>query len=450
MLIWFATIATLGVMHLVQYPGVLYALNPLYGVRLFLDHHWAAFVALAAVVLAVTGAEALYADIGHFGRRPIQIAWISLVLPALVLNYFGQGALILRDPRTVSNPFYLLAPSWAWYPLLILATMATVIASQAVISGAFSLSRQAVHLGYLPRLQILHTSEQEIGQVYVPRVNWLLMVIVALTVVGFGSSSALAGAYGIAVTGTEAITSVLAYTVARRRWGWSRPAALSVFLTFLTIDLSFFSANVLKIPHGGWFPLGFAAIVVTAMATWRKGRRVVSERRSRAASSIRDFAEWIEASPPTRVPGTAVFLTGNPDIVPSALLHNLKHNKVLHERIILLTVRTEDVPRVDEKQRIEVELLPAGFYQLVLHYGFSESPDLPRSLEACRKCGPPFDLMQTSFFLSREKLVPKPGRDLNSLEEQVFITLNHTALDATEFFCIPPDRVIEVGTQIEL
>jgi KUP system potassium uptake protein len=450
MLVWFVTLAAIGLVQVVAHPGVLRALSPLYAVRLFLDNHWAAFVSLAAVVLAITGAEALYADVGHFGRRPIQVAWISLILPALVMNYFGQGALLLHDPRTVENPFYLLAPSWAWYPLLILATLATVIASQAVISGAFSLSRQAVNLGYLPRLQIHHTSEQEIGQVYVPRVNWLLMVVVALVVVGFGSSSALAGAYGIAVTGTEAITSLLAYVVARRRWGWSRLAALSVFLVFLTVDLAFFSANVLKIPNGGWFPIGFAALSVAAMATWRKGRRVVHERRSRAASSARDFAEWIEAHPPTRVPGTAVFLTGNPDIVPSALLHNLKHNKVLHERVILLTVRTEDVPRFLDSERMTAEPLAAGFHMLCVRYGFFESPDIPRVLAKCRKCGPPFDIMQTSFFLSREKLLPKPGRDMNAWEEQLFIALNHAALDATEFFSIPPDRVIEVGSQIEL
>ena len=449
-LFWFLLLGVLGASQVVQHPAILAALNPIHGIRLFLDHQLAAFVALSAVVLAITGAEALYADVGHFGRGPIRIAWLGFVFPALLLNYYGQGALILSDPRTVVNPFYLMAPGWARYPLLIIATMATVIASQAMISGAFSLSRQAVNLGFLPRLQIRHTSEEAIGQVYVPPINWLLMTIVALVVVGFGSSSALAGAYGLAVMGSGTITSLLTYIVARHRWGWSRPAAMSVFALFLTIDLAFFSATLLKIPLGGWFPLGFAALVVAATATWRKGRRVVSERRSRAASSIRDFAEWIEAGPPTRVPGTAIFLTGNPENVPSALLHNLKHNKVLHERVIMLTVRTEDVPRVDDAHRMETEQLQAGFYTLILHFGFFERPDVPQALLKCRTCGPPFDIMQTSFFLSREKLVPKPGRDLNRWEEQVFIALNHTALDATEFFSIPPDRVIEVGTQIEL
>jgi KUP system potassium uptake protein len=450
MLVWFGCIAILGLCGIARNPVVLAALNPAHAAQVFFEHRWGAFFALAAIVLAITGVEAIYADLGHFGRKPIRAAWLFPVLPALVLNYFGQGALLLQDPRAIANPFYLLAPSWAWYPLLFVATLATIIASQAVISGAFSMARQAINLGYLPRLQIRHTSEQEIGQVYVPAMNWLLACVVALVVLGFGSSSALAGAYGIAVTGTLMITSVLAYKVARRRWNWPRRIAIPIFGTFLLIDAAFFASNVPKIPHGGWFPLGLGGLAVLIMATWRKGRRVLAARRSQAASSLHDFVTWIEGSSVTRVPGSAVFLTADPDTVPSSLLHNLKHNKVLHERVIILTVRTEDIPRVSMDRRMSTEAIGSGFYSLILRYGFFETPDLPRALSTCRGCGAPFDIMQTSFFLSREKLLPRPGRDLNAIEERVFVALNHSALDATEFFCIPPNRVIEVGTQMEL
>lgn len=450
MCLWFSVLAVLGFLQILNHPDVLRALNPLYAANLFLEHRAAAFVALGAVVLAVTGAEALYADMGHFGRRPIRLAWLGFVLPALLLNYFGQGALLLHQPSAIANPFYLLAPAWALYPMIFLATAATVIASQAVISGAFSLSRQAVQLGYLPRMQIRHTSEREIGQVYVPRINWLLMVVVVAVVIGFGSSSGLASAYGIAVTAAMSIDGVLAYLVTRGLWGWSRPRALAVFGLFMVVDLAFFGATALKIPAGGWFPLALAAGIVFLMSTWRRGRRLLFEQRYRGAVSLASFIPSILRRPPVRVPGTAVFLTANPTVVPSALLHNLKHNKVLHERVVVLTVVTEEVPRVSAPRRLETQTLGDSFYAITLHCGFMEQPDVPKALAECEACGRPFVLRDTSFFLSREKLVPSPKPDLSPWHEQIFIALNHTALDATEFFNIPPDRVIEVGNQIEI
>ena len=450
MCIWFATLAVLGIGQILDEPSVLRALNPIHAVALFASHGWQAFVALGAVVLAVTGAEALYADMGHFGRWPIRFAWFSFVLPALLLNYFGQGALLIREPGAVVNPFYLLAPPWALYPMVVLATWATIIASQAVISGAFSLTRQAIQLGYLPRLEIRHTSEQEIGQVYLPRVNWALMVAIVAVVVGFGSSSQLAAAYGIAVVGAMSIDAVLACIVAVILWRWHPLAAGLAFASFLAVDLAFFSANALKIPAGGWFPIAFAAAVFALMSTWRTGREALFQRLYRGAPPLRSFLASVTRQPPTRVPGTAVFLTGNSDMVPRALLHNLKHNKVLHERVVVLKVQTEDVPQVPESERVQVEHLGGNFHRVLLRYGFLEHPNVTAALLQCQLGAPEPTYMDTSFFLSRESLIPSEHPDLQPWREQIFMQMTNTALDATRYFRLPPDRVVEIGSQVEI
>ena len=373
MCLWFAVLAVLGVAQIVASPSILGALNPAHAIGLFGTHRWQAFVALGAVVLAVTGAEALYTDMGHFGRRPIRLAWLGFVLPALLLNYFGQGALLLRDPGALANPFYHLAPPWALYPMVVLATAATIIASQAVISGAFSLTRQAVQLGYLPRLEIRHTSAREIGQVYLPRVNWLLMAGVVTVVIGFGSSSALAGAYGIAVVGAMIIDAVLAFAVALLLWRWRPWLAGLAFAAFLLVDFAFLGASTTKILQGGWFPILLAALVLLLMSTWRRGRRSVFDRLYRQAPALPSFLASMKRQPPTRVPGTAVFLTNNLDVVPRALLHNLKHNQVLHERVVMLRVVTEDVPRVPRSERVQVEHLGANVHRVLVRYGFMET-----------------------------------------------------------------------------
>jgi KUP system potassium uptake protein len=448
--VWFATIAMLGLIEIVANPGVLRALNPVYALSFFAHHGWEAFVALGAVVLAVTGAEALYADMGHFGRWPIRFAWFVLVLPSLVLNYFGQGALLLRDPGALVNPFYLLAPSWALYPLVVLATWATIIASQAVISGAFSLARQAVQLGYLPRLEIRHTSEHQIGQVYLPRVNWGLMVAVGLVVIGFGSSSRLAAAYGIAVLGTMIITIVLAFIVAVTIWRWHPLIAALPFAVFLAVDLGFFSSTALKIPAGGWLPIAFAAAVFVVMSTWRKGREALFQRLYRGAPSLPSFLASLSRQPPMRVLGTAVFPTGNPDAVPRALLHNLKHNKVLHERVVVLTVLTEDVPRVPDSERVQVEHLGGNFHRVSLRYGFMEQPDVAPALMRCQLGVPEPTYLDTSFFLSRESLIASERPDLPRWRERIFIQMSNAALDATRYFRLPADRVVEIGSQVEI
>ncbi|HYH21438.1 MAG TPA: potassium transporter Kup, partial [Azospirillum sp.] len=385
MALWFATLAVMGIVQIVHWPDVLRALNPAYAIQLFIDHRITAFFALGAVVLSVTGAEALYADMGHFGRQPIRTAWLFFVLPALLLNYFGQGALLLHVAESLENPFYHMAPPWALYPLVILATMATVIASQAVISGAFSLTRQAVQLGYLPRREIRHTSEHEIGQVYIPRNNWLLMGGVLLLVVGFGSSSNLAAAYGVSVTGAMVIDAILAAVVARTLWGWSPIVVAVAFTAFLVVDLALFGATLLKVPQGGWFPLVVAFGVFLLMTTWRKGRVVLSRRLYEDALPLETFLDRIKPESPMRVAGTAVFMTGNAEVVPHVLLHNIKHNKVLHERVLILTVITDDVPRVYEERAISVDKLGKGFFRVVLHYGYMEQPHIPQALERCRK-----------------------------------------------------------------
>jgi KUP system potassium uptake protein len=450
MCLWFAVLACLGLWQILANPEVLRALNPAHGVRLFGSHGWVAFLALGAVVLAVTGAEALYADMGHFGRRPIGLAWLAIALPALLLNYFGQGALLLRTPDALANPFYRLVPPWALYPMVVLATAATIIASQAVISGAFSLTRQAVQLGYLPRLEIRHTSARSIGQVYLPRVNWLLTAGVIAVTLGFGSSSRLAGAYGIAVVGTMITGGVLALVVALTLWRWPPWFAVPVFALFLAIDLAFFGANLNKIPSGGWFPLVLAALGLCLMSTWRRGRRVVFDRLYRDAPALPSFLAGMRLRPPARVPGTAVFLTNNLDAVPRALLHNLKHNKVLHERVVTLRVVTEDVPRIAEPARVQVEHLGGNVHCVLVRYGFMESPDVPAALSRCQLGPPEPNMMETSFFLSRETYIPSGRPDLPPWREQLFIHLANGALDATRFFKLPPERVVEIGSRIEI
>ena len=450
MAVWFAVLGLLGLIEILDNPGVLRAANPLYGLALFAEQPWAAFVSLGAVVLAVTGAEALYADMGHFGRLPIRAAWFSIVLPGLVLNYFGQGALLIRDPTAISNPFYLLTPSWATLPMVLLATVATIIASQAVISGVFSLTQQAVQLGYIPRIEIRHTSAAEFGQVYVPRINWLLMVAVLAVVLSFQSSSGLAAAYGVAVTGAMAIDGSLAYLTARTRWHWPFLLAVAVFGFFLFVDLTFFAANALKIPSGGWFPIALAALAYVLMSTWRKGRRVLVERLSRDAPSLKAFAARMAAHPPLRVPGDAVYLTSNNAVVPHALRQNLRHNKVLHDCVVVCTVMTEDVPWVRERNRIELERLPANVHRVKLRYGFLERPDVPVALAQCRLIDRDLALDDVTFYLSRETLIASTRPDLSFWRERVFIFLYGLATPAHEFFHLPPDNVIEVGTHIEI
>jgi KUP system potassium uptake protein len=450
MVLWFSILGVLGVLNIARQTSVLTAFNPYYAVQFFIENRWQGFFTLGAVVLAVTGAEALYADMGHFGKRPIRLAWMWLVFPALVLNYFGQGALILNVPGAIRNPFFYLAPDWALYPLVGLATLATVIASQAVISGAYSLTRQAIQLGYCPRLMIEHTSEREIGQVYLPWVNWGLYIAVVGLVLGFGSSSNLAGAYGIAVTGTMAIDSILIFFVMRDMWRWPTPLCIAISAVFLTIDLSYFSANVVKILVGGWFPVVVGIVVYTLLATWKRGREILFERLRPGAIALQPFIDSITEHPPVRVPGTAVFLTATQEGVPHALLHNLNHNKVLHERVLLLTVRAEDIPHVPDAQRLEIAPLSKEFYRLIVHYGFKDEPDLPRALELAVNQGLDFNMMETSFFLSRQTLVPTQSPGMALWREKLFAAMSRNAASATVFFKIPTNRVVELGTRIEL
>ncbi|NMG35009.1 potassium transporter Kup, partial [Azoarcus sp. TTM-91] len=405
---------------------------------------------LGAVVLAITGGEALYADMGHFGRRPIKYAWFLVVFPALYLNYLGQGALILDHPDNVRNPFYLLVPEPLLYPMVAMATMATIIASQAVISGAFSLTRQAIQLGYAPRMQTVHTSEREIGQIYVPGINWMLLGAVIALVVGFHSSSALASAYGIAVTLTMMIDTVLAGVVVLYLWKWGRARTFLFLLVFLTVDLAFFSATTVKILAGGWFPLLVGAAIFTLLTTWKRGRELLNERIRADTMPLDGFIQSLFHSPPPRVEGTAVFMTTWLEGVPRALLHNLIHNKVLHERVVLLTVETADVPYVPENQRITLEELDYGFYRLKVKYGFKDDPDIPAALASCAEQGQRFDMMATSFFLGRETLVSRIGSGMPSWREKLFILMFRNAGSAADYFRIPPNRVVELGTQVEL
>jgi KUP system potassium uptake protein len=450
MVVWFVTIAVLGLTWIVREPRVLAAFNPLHGVTFFAANGWHGFVVLGAVFLVVTGGEALYADMGHFGRRPIRLAWFSVVLPALFLNYLGQGAMILLDPSRASSPFYFMAARWALYPLVVLATMAAIIASQALISGAFSLTRQAIQLGYSPRLDIAYTSAHHQGQIYIPQVNWTLMFATLGLVLGFRSSSALAAAYGIAVTLTMLITTMLAYLVARGAWGVRRPVAGSIALFFFLIELAFFGANLTKIMHGGWFPLVVGAIVYTVLSTWKRGRALLAARMRERLYPFDRFLKDIEAYPPQRVTGTAIFMTSNLQGTPPTLLHNLQHNKVLHERVILLTVVTSDVPHVSHDRRVEIENLGQGFFRLTLRYGFMEEPDVPQALSDASKQRFPIDLAETTFFLGVETLLATRRPGLPLWRERLFVLIARNALRANTFFKIPPERVVELGMQVEL
>jgi KUP system potassium uptake protein len=449
--VWFTTLGLLGLPEIARNPGILKAVNPLYGIELIVNDPASGFVLLGSVVLAVTGAEALYADMGHFGRTPIRRAWLRFVFPCLLLNYFGQGALLLANPEARQNPFYLLAPDWAVYPLVILASAATVIASQAVISGAFSLTRQAVQLGYLPRMQVRHTSEQEMGQVFVPEVNTILLLAVVATVLGFRSSDALGAAYGIAVTGTMTVDTILGFTYLSlgARWPWWRLVPL--FLLFAIVDLSFFGANLLKIAEGGWFPIVVGTMVFAVMGTWFRGRRLLAEQRARDAMSLTQFVEALNPERPVRVPGTAIFLTRDLAQVPVAMLHALKHYKALHQRVVMMQVETADVPHVPAERRLDIREIGKGFYTMLVRYGFMDEPNVMRALAQCRMQHFHVNLMETSFFIGREKVRPRPRRTAFwRWRDRLFIVLTKLALDATEFFRIPPNRVVELGGQIEI
>jgi KUP system potassium uptake protein len=451
MLLWFSVLAIMGVINILHNPSILKALNPFYAYQFFASQPIIAFVALGSVVLAVTGAEALYADMGHFGRYPIRLAWFGFVLPSLIINYFGQGALILKDGNAIENPFYLLAPEWALIPLVILATLATVIASQAVISGAFSVSRQALQLGYLPRMHVTHTSESQQGQVYMPRINWGLMVAVMFLVLAFQSSGDLAAAYGIAVTGDMVITTLLATVVFHQIWGWGK-VKIGLFLSvFLIIDLSLFGANILKIPDGGWVPILITIIIFTLMLTWKTGRKLLYERLKSESMELEPFVNAIGAHPPARVTGTGLFMTPNRNGVPHALLHNLKHNKVLHEQVVILTVTFLDVPYTSQAERIDVEPLPFEFYRVTVRYGYKDEPNLPRDLMLCADHGLVLDAMDTSFFIGKETLLAQDkSSEMASWRKKTFIAMFRTAETITNQFKLPPNRVIELGTQVKI
>jgi KUP system potassium uptake protein len=448
--LWFLAIAALGVAAIARNPEVLRALDPLHALAFVTQHGWASFVVLGAVLLAFTGAEALYADMGHFGKGPIRIAWFGLVFPALILNYFGQGALLIASPSALENPFYLLAPAWALYPMVVLATAATVVASQATISGTYSLTRQAIQLDYLPRMQVQQTSAKEIGQIYIPGANLVLLFVIIAVVLGFGSSSKLASAYGVAVTGTMLVTTFLTFFVVR--FGWGYPLALCIAATgfFIMVDMAFFSSALLKVAEGGWFPLALGAVVFIVMTTWRRGRVLAIAAQRRTSIPLAPFLESLSVHPPIRVPGTAVFMAGDPEGVPNALLHNLKHFKVLHERVVFVTVVTRNVPWVPASERIVVEPLGRGFYRLRVDFGFMDRPDVSATLDLCKDRGLAFDLMQTTFFLSRTTVIPTHREGMALWRERLFATMARNARTAADYYNIPPNIVIELGTKIEI
>jgi KUP system potassium uptake protein len=449
--VWFVAIATAGIAQLARNPAVLHALKPAYAVDFMFAYPLPGFLVLGAVFLALTGGEALYADMGHFGRRPIRIAWLSLVFPALLLNYFGQAAYVLANPAAIKNPFYLMLPGWALYPMVGLATCATVIASQAVISGAFSVTRQAIQLGYVPRLKLLHTSERSIGQIFVPFVNWSLFVAVCLLVLGFQSSSNLANAYGIAVAATMVIECCLAMVVARLIWKWKSWMVALVIGSMLVVDLFFLASNAMKFLSGGWFPVLMGSAIFAMLMTWKRGRALMFRRLTEQGIPLKPFLEGLEAHPPTKVPGTAIFMSSTIDTVPHALLHNLKHNKILHEQTVFLTIVPHDVPRVPKEDRVQFERLVNGFYKLEAWYGFTEQPDIDEILAACRvRYGMSFDVMDTSFFLSRETVIPTEMRGMALWRDHLFAWMSRNATRATDFFNIPPNRVVELGTHIEI
>jgi KUP system potassium uptake protein len=448
--IWFVAIAIPGVVAIAGDPWILLAINPFYGLKFLVSHGVIGLVTLGAVFLAVTGAEALYADLGHFGRRPIQTAWLAFVFPSLALNYLGQGALLLADPTAIENPFFLLYPNWAQLPMVVLATAATVIASQAVITGAYSLTHQAIQLGLLPRFEIRHTSEMREGQIYLPRVNTLLLLGVLLLVMTFRSSSALASAYGIAVTGTMVVTTTMAFVVVWKVWRWSPLAAAVLITPFLLLDLTFLAANLLKVVQGGWMPLALGSLVLTAMYTWRRGTRLLAEKTRRQETPLDQLVVMLERKPPIRVPGTAVFLTSDPYSAPTALMHSLKHYKVLHEKNVVLTIESAHTPRVAAEDRVRLEPVGSTFLRLYLRFGFMETPNVPRALGIARQLGWQFDIMSTSFFLSRRALKPAAQSGMPRWQDRLFIMLARSADDATSYFRIPTGRVVEVGTQVTI
>jgi KUP system potassium uptake protein len=452
MLIWFLVIGFASFPAIVSQPEVLFSLNPLYAISFMLHHGIVGFVTLGAVFLAVTGAEALYADLGHFGKKPIQTAWLFIVLPALALNYLGQGALVIADPKVVDNPaflpFYLMFPDWARGPMVVLAAIATVIASQAVITGAYSLTRQAIQLGLMPRFEIRHTSESQSGQIFIPRINRMLLIAVMLLVLMFKSSSALASAYGISVTGTMVVTATMAFVVVWKVWRWSPLAAAALIAPFLFLDLTFLAANLLKVLEGGWVPLALGTWVMLLMYTWRRGSRLLFEKSRKLEFPLADLVAMLEKRPPQRVSGTAVFLTSDPNSAPTALMHSLKHYKVLHEKNVILTIETASTPRVDPSERVKLEQMSPTFTKVALKFGFMETPNVPKALAIARKLGWQFDIMSTSFFLSRRALKPAAHSGMPRWQDHLFIALSRTANDATDYFQIPSGRVVEVGTQI--
>jgi KUP system potassium uptake protein len=450
MMVWFAVISILGIRWIMTEPRVLLAILPTHAVHFFIINRLHGFLVLGAVFLAVTGGEALYADMGHFGAKPIRLAWFVIVFPSLLLNYFGQGALLLRDKTAAVNPFFHMAPDWAKYPLVVLATVAAVIASQAVISGAFSLTRQAVQLGYAPRIQIRHTSAREIGQIYIPSVNWLLMVAAIGLVLAFKESSALAAAYGVAVTATMGITTALLAIVERERWHWSLIAVLSLTIPVLIIDLAFFGANIVKVEEGGWFPLAIGAIIFTAMSTWARGRQILAERLKESTLSTDDLLRDLAGGRIHRVPGTAIFLSRQAVGVPTTLLHNLKHNKVVHQRVILLSVNVEEAPHLDDKERFEYQELGEGVSRLILRFGFMEDPDLPEHLDRLSKRIGSFNAMTTSYFLGRETLIPTKRPGMALWRERLFASMMRNSSSAAQYFSLPANQIIELGAQIEM
>jgi KUP system potassium uptake protein len=450
MVVWFLALAAMGLVNIVAEPRILAALNPLHAFEFLLRERMIAFVALGAVVLAFTGAEALYADMGHFGKKPIRLAWFIVVFPALALNYMGQGALLMQKPDAISNPFFQQLGAWSVYPLVVLSTIATVIASQATISGTFSMTRQAIALGLLPRMRVMHTSESEIGQIYIPVVNWLQLAVVLMAVVGFGSSDKLAGAYGIAVTATMLATTILTFFVIRYRW--SLPLVLSIGATgfFITMDIALFSASTLKLFHGGWFPLLLGSVLFIVMLTWKRGRELVFENLQEHAIPLDAFLQSLFVAPPNRVPGTAIFLRGETDGVPHALLHNLSHNKVLHERVVFLTVHIREEPWVSPSEQATLVPLGHDCFQLNVAYGFKDEPDIPRVLALCQDQGLAFEMMETSFFIARQTVISVPGKGMAPWREHLYIAMSRNARGAADYYQIPTNRVIELGTQVEI
>ena len=450
MVLWFLVLAILGVLQIINNPAILQAFNPWYSWQFFIEHKVAAWITLGAVVLCVTGGEALYADMGHFGRKPIRVGWFSLVWPALLLNYFGQGALLLSNPEAIKNPFYLMAPNWALLPMVGLAACATVIASQAVISGAFSLTKQAIQLGYLPRFSIQHTNELESGQIYIPFINWGLLLGIITLVLIFKNSSNLAAAYGIAVMLTMTIDTLLLFVVMSFIWKWSKFFAVVLVGGILANDIMFLSATATKIGDGGWFPLVIGVAMFTIMSTWRRGREIVRRKVNDGAMPLKGFVESIALSDTPRVEGTGVFMTTNPGGVPNALLHNLKHNKVLHGRVIILSIQIEDIPRVPKEDYIWIDNLGHGFYSVTAHYGFKETPNVPTMMNDCLLQSMKFDMMETSFFVNRESLIATPNGGMALWREHLFVWMSHLATKASDYFRIPSNRVVELGTQVEI